>query len=146
MNIKKVIKYTSISVFSLAFLFFATLIIHIAVMVKGKTPQASATTQLARVDFGAQVGAQDVAAIESDLKATPGIKSTYYNPQTRVLVYSFDNKQLNADQVFQSRISSKNIDAVKYTVAASDLMKGCPAMDHNSFYARLTRAVSAVVN
>lgn len=146
MNTKKVIKYTAISVFSIAFLFFATLIVHIAVMVKGKTPLASANTQLARIDLGNNVNNEAAVQLESDIRSLPGVKSTYYNPQTHILVYSFDNKILSADQVYQSQVASKSISAAKYVVSASDATKGCPAMDHNSFYARLTRVVSSVVN
>ncbi|WP_222165243.1 hypothetical protein [Edaphocola aurantiacus] len=146
MTIKKGIKYTAISLFSLGFLLFATLIVHIAVMVKGKKPLASEHTQLARIDFSAAADPRTITEIEQSIGTLPGVQSTYYNPATHTLVYAFNNKLQNAAEVYQSQVTSRNIDALKYTVSAADAAKGCPAMDNNSFYGRLTKTVSSIVN
>lgn len=146
MTIKKGIKYTAISLLSLGFLLFATLIVHIAVMVKGKKPLASEHTQLARIDFSRTADPAAIADIEQSIGALPGVQSTYYNPDTRILVYAYNNKLQDAAQVYQSQVSSRNIDALKYTVSAADAAKGCPAMNNNSFYGKLTKVVSSIVN
>ena len=146
MTIRKGIKYTVISLFSLAFLLFATLIVHIAVMVKGKKPLSSEQTQLARIDFPPATDPQVISEIEQSIKALPGIESTYYNPTTHILVYAYNNKQQSAAQVYESQVSARNIDALKYTVSAADATKGCPVMNDKSFYGRLTKTVSSIVN
>ena len=146
MTIKKGIKYTAIGVFSLAFLLFATLIVHIAVMVKGKKPLASEHTQLARIDFSTAADPETITEIEQSIGALPGVQSTYYNPATHTLVYAYNNKLQNAADVYQSQIRSRKVDALKYTVSAADATKGCPAMNDNSFYGRLTKTVSSIVN
>lgn len=55
MKTKKLIKRGVIVVLGAAFLLFATLIIHIAVMVQGKSPLPLATTQIARIDFNEEI-------------------------------------------------------------------------------------------
>lgn len=146
MTIKKGIKYTAIGIFSLGILLFATLLIHIAVMVKGKKPLSSEQTQLARIDFPPATDPVVISEIEQSIKALPGIQSTYYNPATHILVYAYNNKQQSAAQVYESQVSARNVDALKYTVSAADATKGCPAMNDKSFYGRLTKTVSAIVN
>lgn len=146
MTIKKGIKYTAISVFSLGFLLFATLIVHIAVMVKGNKPLASEHTQLARIDFPQNTDPSVMTKVEQSIKSLDGVQSTYYNPATQILVYAYNNKVQNAENIYQSQIVARNINALKYTVSAADAAKGCPAMNNNSFYGRLTRTISAIVN
>ncbi len=144
MKINKKIKILSGVVFGFAFLLFATLIVHIAIMVKGRP--ADATVQLGRADFKEPVDSLSALKIQNDIKGLKGVQYTYFNAKDYILVYAFDNKVNTAQKIYDAAIKNAGFSSVRYTVGAADLAKGCPVMSNNSFYGKLTGLVAGFVN
>lgn len=146
MSIKKKVKIALFGVLGLFFLLFATLIIHIAVMVKGRSPLSEPTVQMARVDFKQQAAPAKIAAVEARIRSLKGVKATYFNQQSNILIYTFDNRRNNAENIYLEAVKPSGMIAAHYVPSSKDLAFGCPAMNGNSFYGKLTDIVSSVVN
>jgi hypothetical protein len=146
MKISKKVKILSGSILGLAFLLFATLIVHIAIMVRGRAPLPFATVQMARADFREAVDSASAIRIQNNIKRLKGVQSTYFNLKDYVLVYTFDNKVNTAQGIYDEAIRNAGFRSVRYVVSASDLTKGCPVMNNNSFYGKLTETVANIVN
>jgi copper chaperone CopZ len=146
MKINKKIKVALGLVLGLAFLLFATLIVHVVVMVKGKPPLAMATIQMARADFQEPVDASGAAAIQNNIKKLPGVKDTYFNVKDHIVTYTYDNKLNSAQNIYDAAIGNSGYKSRRYLVSRSDLAKGCPVMNSNSFYGKLTDIISGIVN
>src|ERR1700743_3741080 len=140
MKINKKIKILLGSVLGLAFLLFAVLIVHIAIMVKGRP--ADATVQLGRADFKEPVDSLSAVKIQDEIKNLKGVKYTYFNAKDYIMVYAFDNKVNTARQIYDAAIKNAGFRSVRYTVGAADLTKGCPVMSNHSFYGKLTEMVA----
>ncbi len=146
MKINKKIKIAIATVSGFAFLFFAALIVHIAIMVKGMQPLSDPTVQMARADFKQPVDSSDGTRIENKIRSLRGVKATYFNLKNYILIYTFDNRLNDAQNIYDKAIKNSGFKSVRYTVSQSDLSKGCPVMNGNSFYGKLTAVVSKVVN
>lgn len=146
MKIRKKIKWFLLGTLGLAILLFLTLFIHIAVMVYHKGPLPFEHIQMARADFLAPLDKANVAQIKSRLEGQKGVKSTFFSPKDRDVVYTFDNRQNNAANIYHAAIQGAAVPSKPYVVTAADLATGCPAMDNSSFYGKLTAAVSRIVN
>lgn len=146
MKINKTIKIVSGSLLGLAFLLFATLLIHIAIMVKGRPAPANATIQMARADFREPVDSLSAVRIQDKIKSLRGVESTWFNQKNYIVVYTYDNKVNTAQHIYDAAIKDAGFKSVRYTVSKSDLAKGCPVMNNHSFYGKLTEAVSNIIN
>jgi hypothetical protein len=146
MSIAKKIRIIAGSIAGTAFLLFVVLIIHIAFMVKGRKPPANATVQMVRVDFKQEMDSSAIACVESDIKSMKGVKDVYYNPQSHILIYSFDAKQNNAKTIYDIAINGSGYSAHRFAFAKNDQANGCPVMDNHSFYGRLTSIVETILN
>ncbi len=146
MKLNKKIKVVAFSLLGLAFLFFATLIVHIAVMVKVRPTPAYATIQMARADFREPVDSLSAIRIQNDIKSLKGVQTTYFNAKDYILVYSFDNKVNTARNIYDAAIRNSGFRSARYIVNKTDLAKGCPVMNSNSFYGKLTGVVAGIVN
>ncbi len=146
MKINKKIKIVFGVVFGIAFLFFATLIVHIAIMVKGRVLPPDATVQMARADFKEPVDSLSAIKIQNDIKMQKGVQTTYFNSKDYIMVYSFDNKVNTAQNIYDAAIRNSGFRSARYIVSKADLAKGCPVMNHNSFYGKLTEMVASIVN
>lgn len=146
MKLGKKWKIAIFSILGVAFLLFATLIIHIAVMVHHRGPLTFATIQMARSDFQAPVDSAQAQQIQKNILALNGVKSTYFNLKDGIVIYTFDNRINTAQQIYDKAIKTSGIPAERYTVSEMDLAKGCPVMNNNSFYGKLTAVVSKFVN
>lgn len=146
MKISKKLKIGIWSVLGLAVLLFITLIIHIAVMVHKRGPIAFSTEQMARADFQTQVDSSLAKNIQQKIMSIKGVKNTYFNLKDNILIYTFDNRTNTAQHIFDKGIKTSGIPVVRYTVSKADLSSGCPVMNNNSFYGKLTTIVSKFVN
>lgn len=146
MSTKKKIKIAIFSLLGFCLLLFATLVVHIAIMVKGKSQLSSTTIQIARVDFQQELDADQLATIQEDIRALKGVKSSFFNPKSNILIYTFDNRENNAKKIYQEAIQSSNIISTRYVPSSEELEAGCPVINKNSFYGRLTDAISAIIN
>jgi hypothetical protein len=146
MKINKKLKIVSVSQLGLVFLFFAVLIVHIAIMVKGRPAPANAMIQMARADFREPVDAQSAAKIQNNIKSLKGVESTYFNLKDHIVVYTYNNKVNTAQHIYDVAIKDVGFRSVRYTVSQNDLSKGCPVLNNNSFYGRLTEKVASIVN
>jgi copper chaperone CopZ len=146
MKMNKKIKIVAFSLLGLGFLFFATLIVHIAIMVKGRPAPAYATIQMARADFKEPVDSLSAVKIQNNIKNLKGVQSTYFNVKDYIVVYTYDNKVNTAQNIYDLAIRDAGFRSSRYLVSEKDLAKGCPAMNSNSFYGKLTDVVSKIVN
>lgn len=146
MKINKKIRIALWSVLGIAVLLSLTLLVHVIIMVKAMRALPDATIQMARADFIQPVDSMNAIQIENTVMDQPGVKSTYFNAKDYTLVYSFDNRVNNAQNIYDHAIKNDGFSSVRYIVAASDLSKGCPVMNGNSFYGKLTAFVGRFVN
>lgn len=146
MKINKRWKIGIISTIGVVFLLFATLIVHIAIMVHNRGPLAFATIQMGRSDFQAPVDSTQAQQIQKHILAMKGVKSTYFNMKDGIVIYTFDNRANTAQQIYDKAIRTSGIPSLRYTVSEKDMAKGCPVMNSNSFYGKLTAVVSKIVN
>src|ERR1700761_401362 len=121
MKINKKVKIVVASVLGLAFLLFATLVVHIVVMVKGKPPLAMATIQMSRADFQQPVDSVSALKIQKDIKSLPGVKDTYFNLKDHIVVYTFDNKLNSAQGIYDAAIKNSGFRSARYLVSQNDL-------------------------
>lgn len=146
MNIKtkKRIKISLLSAFGIVFLLFALLIVHVVIMVK-KGGTHNAGIQLARVDFKQNLDSAQALAVQEKFRSEKGVKSTYYNYKDNILIYAFDDRQNNSQAIYNAAVKSSTLHSTRYIVAAADMNKGCPAMNANSFYGKLSSFVYNIV-
>ncbi|HET8572561.1 MAG TPA: hypothetical protein VFL76_01705 [Edaphocola sp.] len=144
-NVKKKIKIFIAGVVGLGLLLFVALIIHIAIMVRSRPPLVDATIQMARVDFRRALTDSQKAEIQKNVMNQQGAQSVYYNPQTEVLVYTFDNRKNNAESIYNKAVKPLAMYSRRITVSEADMANGCPAFDSHSFYGKLTAIVSEIV-
>lgn len=145
MKIKKIIRWAVIGIGGLAFLLFATLIVHIAIMVKTRPPLANATLQIARADFLQPVDSLNAVKMEKKVRGIKGVESTYFNLKDYSLVYTFDNRLNTAGHIYDEAIKDPEFPSKRYIVSTADLQKGCPVMSDHSFYGKLTAAVTKII-
>lgn len=146
MSIQKMLKIAVGAILGGAFLLFAILIVHIAVMVKGRKSLENPTIQMARVDFQRSLNASEIKEIERNVKSQNGVKDIYYNPAAKILIYSFDAKINNAQKIYDVAIKSSGYKAHRFTFTKNEEANGCPAMDNHSVYGKLTNMVETVIN
>ena len=115
-------------------------------MVKEMRSLPDATIQMARADFMQPVDSLSAVQIENKVMSQEGVKSTYFNPKDYILVYTFDNRINNSQNIYDHAIKNSGFKSERYIVSASDLTKGCPVMNDNSFYGKLTAFVGRFVN
>lgn len=146
MTLGKKIKWALLGVLGISFLLFLTLVIHIGVMVYHKAPLPFEHLQMTRVDFNRPLDSAEISLIKTGLLDQKGVKTTYYNAVDNNVVYTYDNRQNNALNIYQQFFQPANIAAKRYTVSEKDLAKGCPVMNTNSFYGKLTAIISKTIN
>lgn len=146
MTLKKKVKVLLGSILGTTFLLFAVLVAHIVVMVKNRKPLENPTIQMARVDFRQPVHLSDLTKMEHRIKDMNGVKDTYFNQGSNILIYTFDAKLNSAERIYNGAIKNAGFGAEWYVVAKGDEAKGCPAMDNHSFYGKLTSVVENSIN
>jgi hypothetical protein len=105
------------------------LVIHIAMV----TPKANKYTyQLSRIDFKQQVDEAGAAKIRAFVAGLPGVKSTYFNPESNTLVYTYLISAQNSANVYDRLMESGHYKAERYIVDNSSIQNGCPINADNS--------------
>jgi len=146
MTINKKIKIAIGGIFCITFLFSAVLLIHIAIMVRNRPPLANATIQMARADFKTPLDSASAFNIQENVKSLKGVKSTYFNFKNHILIYTFDNRLNNAQNIYDHAIKISGFQSERHIVSAIEATQGCPVMNNNSFYGKLTAIVSKAIN
>lgn len=146
MKRNKILKRVLLIIGGTAVAFVLVLLVHIVVMVKEMPEYAYRTTQLGRADFKEPVDSATALLIQQKIKKLPGVSSTYFNQKDDILVYAFDNSLNSSENIYNTGIKNSGIRSVRYIVSDEDLKNGCPAMNGNSFYGKLTQFVSNIVN
>jgi len=141
-NIKKVLGWMGV----FAVLFVLLLLTHIVIMVKSMPILVYPTLQLARVDFKEPLDSLSIRRIRNQVASQKGVESTYYNPKDDILIYTFDNRLNNAHSIYDKAIIPSGYASERYVVTAKDLQQGCPVLNNNSFYGKLTALVAKIVN
>ena len=142
---KKKIKIIALSLLGVSVLLFVVLLVHIVIMVKKEGQMPNATLQLARVDFEQPMDSSLVVNIEKKVKSMDGVKNTYYNYTSNILVYGYDNRVNNSKNIFNKAIKKQGFIAHPYVVSAIQANSGCPAMGKNSFYTKITKIIYKIV-
>jgi len=122
---KKKIWKTIIISFSVAFILFTVLCIHIYVMMKPKPADAS-TIAMARIDLHQNINQQDANKISTWLYNQKGVQHVLCNPQTKKIVFSFYPAKVSADNLTAALSSSLHYSAVRFKPSEKDMMAGCP--------------------
>lgn len=146
MKINKKIKIALLSVLGIVTLLIITLLVHVTIMVKEMRALPDATIQMARADFTQPVDSINAVLIENKVMDQPGVKSTYFNSKDYTLVYTFNNRINNAPNIYNHAIKNDGFSSACFIVSAADLSKGCPVMNDNSFYGKLTVFLGKFVN
>lgn len=126
-------------------LLFLVLVVHIAIMVKGRTVPSNPTVQMARADFATNTPQSIINTVSFKVKKCQGVKETFYNPESGIFIYTFDNRLNNSESILKSAILP-NINASRYIPSEKELSQGCPAIDNKGFYGKLTNAISTAIN
>lgn len=132
------------SLVGLAILMFLALLIHIGIMVKKHTPEER-TIQMARADFSQPVDSLEMVHLTNNIKDLAGVRSTFFNPKSKILIYTFDNRKNTAQKIYDEVIKPSGLSSKRFTVSATEMKKGCPVIDQSSFYGKLTALVTKVI-
>ncbi|MGF7230228.1 hypothetical protein [Arachidicoccus sp.] len=146
MKINKKVKIAAGSILGIAFLLFATLIVHVAYMVKKEAKEPFAHVQMSRTDFQQPVDSASALAIQNKIKTLKGVKSTYFNLKDNILIYTFDNRENTAQDIYNNAIKNTGFASSRHIVSSKEMNTGCPVMNPNSFYGKLSTLVAKVVN
>ncbi|MGH2643860.1 MAG: hypothetical protein ACRDE2_07930, partial [Chitinophagaceae bacterium] len=120
MKINKKIKIALLSALGIAVLLIITLLVHVTIMVKEMRDLPDATIQMARADFIQPVDSMSALQIEDKVMDQPGVKSTYFNSKDYTLVYTFDNRVDNAQNIYNHAIKNDGFNSSRFIVSASD--------------------------
>lgn len=140
---RKALKIGGGSMIVLAIVFMITLVVHIAIMV-GNRP-ASSFYQLARVDFTNEISNIEADEMKVNILNQEGTVSSFFNSKAKTLVYKFDTRYNNADDIYQIAILNRFPDAKRYIVTEEMAQKGCPVVSDESFYGRLAAMVTNIM-
>lgn len=122
------------------------LLVHIVIMVKAMPKLTHPTVQLGRADFSEFVDPGAAGNIQREVAMLPGVTSTYYNKDSRTLVYAFDNRLNSAQKIYDDAIKNCGVHSKRYVVLPGDAAKGCPVMDDNTISGKVTQFISGIVN
>ena len=142
MRINKKIKIVLLSVFGLAFLFFAILVYHIA----NARPIESATIQISRIDFDKPFDSLSTAKVKKHLLSIDGVKSDII-VKNNVVVYFHDNRVADSKKVFNQLMQKENYKASRFVLPANLARKQvCPVIKKDGLSYKFTKFVQSVFN
>jgi hypothetical protein len=123
----KLLKKITIGLLSLVVLFFATLAIHIYMVLPAPKVNSDARVrQLSRIDFNQQIDSAEAQKIQGFVANMEGIESTYFNVPDNVLVYTYTVGKQNSDVVYNKLMAFGKYNAQKYVVTTQQASTGCP--------------------
>lgn len=146
---KKRILKISIWTASIAILLFATLVIHIA-LVLPPTKQTNDTRQrqLSRIDFKQELSDAEAEKIKGTIGAMEGVQGVHYNPESKILVYIHSTEKVNPNTVYSNVVKANNYKAERYIIAANEVKGGCTAGmgKERSLTVKLAQVVSDIIH
>ena len=148
-NIKKRILKISLWTSAVAVVLFATLVIHIAMVIPPTKPvNDTRSRQLSRIDFKQDLSNDEVDKIKGFIGAMEGVEGVHYNPESRILVYIHSTEKVNPNNVYQKVVGIGNYNASRYVVEKEDIKGGCTAgMDkEKSVTVKMAQVVSNIIH
>jgi hypothetical protein len=86
------------------------------------------TRQLSRIDFTQPIDSLQALQLRQYVASMHGVENAYFNFESQVLVYTYDNTAQSSSTVYEAVMNRGNFKAVKYQIEASEAAKGCPAI------------------
>lgn len=126
MNKKRRVIQVSAAFLSVVFLLFAALVIHVG-MVSVVRKNDQRIRQLSRIDFKQDINNEEASQIKGFVAGMNGVCGVNFNVDADILTYMYDPAVQSSGNVYTQLVAHGNYEAVKYTVNADDLAKGCPA-------------------
>jgi hypothetical protein len=140
---KKVFKIVLISL-SVVVVLFGVLVVHIYMVTKPKAHGKN--LQLSRIDFKEPIDSAEANKIRNFVHGLDGVDNTYFNIPAGMLVYGYLPEKQSSENVYNQLMSHGHYKAERFIVDASQVAKGCPVMDPNSFGYRMSTVISKIFN
>lgn len=123
------------------------LVVHIY-MVTHKDKSDQPMIQLSRIDFKQEIDSTEAGRIRSFVAQLEGVKSTYFNVQDNILVYTYALDKQSSTNVYNKLMAYGKYNAERYTVDAATAAKsGCPiGAGKNSVSYHLTSYLGKLFN
>lgn len=142
---KRKVKITVMTLFSVALLFFVILVYHIATA--KPVVYDNSTMQISRIDFKEPLDTLKMKEIHRNLKSIPGFISDSYNLQKGILVYYHDNRIADSKTMYNALIRKGNYKANRYIISKSLASNEvCPVMNKGSFSYKFSKTVKQIFN
>jgi hypothetical protein len=84
------------------------------------------TKQLGRIDIAEEYYTQEALNIVSEIKTIPGVTHSFYNPQSRRLIFSFNPQEHDTEEIFQAFKAKTNAKASLYQPSGKLAQSECP--------------------
>lgn len=102
--------------------------------------------QLSRIDFSIPIDTLQALTIRNQIASVQGVEAVYVNASQQNVVFTYDNRIVSAAEVLALVRKQPSYGAKLYLVSNSDVGKGCPVIDPNSFSYRTTRFLSSILD
>jgi len=130
----KLLKKVLLSVGAVGLLLSAVLCVHIYLVTRPKTPDAT-TIVMARVDFKQDINQEDADKITNWLYQQKGIDHVLCNPATDILIFTFFPVKTSANEVVENlKANFKYSKMVRFIPSEKDLQGGCPVASNSFSY------------
>lgn len=125
-------------------LFIAT-VVHIAVVIPDDYVVDNATIQIGSIKLEAPISDSKSSSIYNSLSDIEGVKNVKIFKEKGIVLYYFDNNQLDTEEIANSLKYKIDYDFEKF-YASNDLQnkKSCPAIVDNSFSKKLIYAIQKI--
>ncbi|QSS97603.1 hypothetical protein [Psychroflexus sp. ALD_RP9] len=142
MNVRKLLKRTAIGLFASFFILVIILIVHII----NVTPESidNPTLQISRIDFESSLDRNTENQIKSQLKSLPAVKSWRINNDTGVLVFFYDNRYLQSQDIVSQIDKNTNLHPKLYKLSDSLAQRKVCPVDQNSFAYHFSKGVQRI--
>ena len=145
MKINRKIKIALGSIFVIFLILFVVLVVHIATAKPLMIDNAS--LQISRIDFKEPIDSLKAKEIHRNLKKIPGVKTDRLNIKTGVLVFFYDIKIANSEEIYNQLVALGNYKAERYILPKGlENKTACPVMTEDSFSYKFSRGIQRIFN
>lgn len=102
--------------------------------------------QLSRIDFTSPLDTSEALTIRNQIASVKGVEAVYVNPSQKNAVFTYDNRIVSAAEVLALVRKQPAYGAKLYLVSNSEVGKGCPVVNPNSFSYKTTRFLSSIMD
>ena len=88
--------------------------------------------QMARIEFAAPLDSPLAIQLKERVQAHTAVKYSHINQEQRWLVFAFDNRNTNAETIYQSMKTTLPVASSLYKPSANDMAGSCPVIDKSS--------------